>query len=188
MFESIAIALGIVTIIRILIPKKTTIANTIESYKRRFEPSEYGKEAFNYKTYKKRDVLTEVEQIMYWRIIEALPEYVVFGQTAFSGFMEPDVDSWRETKRFYSLFGRIAQKRADFVVMDKKFRVIGIIELDDRSHDIDKDMDRDELVGCAGINTIRWHVRDMPEPKEIRERFLSRCQQNDNIQGVFSGL
>ena len=45
------------------------------------------------------------------------------------------------------------------------------VELDDSTHDADRDAERDRMTGMAGYLTIRYDSRDKPEPEEIREDF-----------------
>lgn len=96
-----------------------------------------------------RAVLTLNEQPTFLRLREALPEHFVLAQVAFSGFMTAGGYATR------NLFNR---KVADFVVLDKNFNVVAIVELDDSSHKGREDIDqeRDELIKEAGYKVIRY--------------------------------
>lgn len=75
----------------------------------------------------KRKIATANEQGMYWRLIECFPqpEFVVLTQVSFGAMLVAKKGASR-----YSF----SQKRADFVVADKTFKVLAVIELDDASH------------------------------------------------------
>lgn len=115
--------------------------------------------------YKKRTVLTRPEQSLYWTLVKALPEHVVLAQVSFSGLIQPNANY---KKDFWHLFGKISQKRVDFAICDKSFHIVAVIELDDSSHDIKIDMERDKIMQNAGIKTIRWNVASMPSLSDIQ--------------------
>ncbi len=49
-----------------------------------------------------------------------------------------------------------SSKRADFVLEDRRTgEVMGIVELDDSTHDQKKDIDQDRLLARAGYKTVR---------------------------------
>jgi very-short-patch-repair endonuclease len=62
---------------------------------------------------------------------------------------------------------------ADFVVCDKAFHVMAVVELDDSSHDREKDRKRDDIVREAGAPTIRWRATKQPNREEIRKAILT---------------
>jgi hypothetical protein len=76
-----------------------------------------------------------------------------------------------EPGRFLSLRGRFAQEGGDFAIVDDEYRIVALVELDDSTHDADRDAERDRMTGMAGYLTIRYDSRDKPEPEEIREDF-----------------
>lgn len=116
------------------------------------------------KYYSKRP-LTQPEQTMYWKLIKALPEYVVLAQVSFSGFIYAKNGRPKEN---YIKFNKIKQKRADFLICDKSFKIIAAIEVDDSSHDKEKDERRDKALIEAGIPTIRWNVGNLPTEEKIK--------------------
>ena len=102
------------------------------------------------------------EQPTFLRLREALPEHIVLAQVAFSAFMTASGYATR------NLFNR---KVADFVVLDKQFNIVAIVELDDSSHKgkEDKDADRDALVAEAGFRVIRY--KRTPDLEQVRADF-----------------
>ena len=67
-----------------------------------------------------------------------------------------------------NLFNR---KVADFVVLDKQFNVVAIVELDDASHKDkeEKDADRDALIAEAGYRVIRY--KRTPDLEQVQKDF-----------------
>ncbi|SDB92753.1 DUF2726 domain-containing protein [Acinetobacter boissieri] len=104
-------------------------------------------------------VLTMNEQPMFNRLNEALPEYYILAQVSFSAFM---------TAKGYATRALFNRKFADFVVVDKHFNVVAVIELDDASHNgqEERDTQRDALVNEAGFKVIRY--KRTPEVQKIR--------------------
>lgn len=113
--------------------------------------------------------LSVPEQNMYRRLVEALPEHVVLAQVAFSQMITVEGGNRKENFR---KFGTARQKVADFVVCDKSFEVIAVIELDDSTHSAGKDEKRDEIIREAGSKTVRWRVTRLPSPTDIRVQIL----------------
>jgi very-short-patch-repair endonuclease len=73
------------------------------------------------------------------------------------------------TADYLSIRGRYSQKVVDFVLLDGAFEVVALVELDDRTHRLEKDAARDAMTAEAGYVTLRYHSRHKPEPSEIRE-------------------
>ena len=121
--------------------------------------------------YRQVKPLSDVEQVLYWRLVEALPECVVLSQVTFSRFMRSDVKPWR--RDYLALQARIAQKSIDYLVCLKDFTVVAAVELDDGSHVAARDRRRDELLQSAGIAILRAHVRNLPSVDEIRTAFTT---------------
>ena len=119
----------------------------------------------------KTPFLSAPEQELYRRLVDALPAHIVLAQVAFSQMIE--VAGGSEKERF-SKFGTARQKVADFLICDRAFGVIAVIELDDSSHNRkrEKDAKRDEIVKEAGVRTIRWRGTKLPSREEIRAAVL----------------
>lgn len=70
---------------------------------------------------------------------------------------------------------RIVQKHVDFVLIDaRNTRILGVIELDDRSHDRQSRRDRDDFVdavlGSAGIPIAHVRAASHYDRNAVRER------------------
>lgn len=114
-----------------------------------------------------KKVLSVPEQILYFRLIEALPNQVVLAQVQLSRILGikkgENVQAWNN---------RINRMSVDFVVCAKDATVRAVIELDDQTHDqADRkasDQKKDKALGDAGIKVLRWRVKALPDAEAIR--------------------
>jgi very-short-patch-repair endonuclease len=113
---------------------------------------------------KPKALMTEREQAMYNRLVQALPELVVLAQVSFSALL---------TARSYAARNTFDRKVADFVVCDKAFRVLAVVELDDSSHRGREKEDgaRDVLLVNAGYRVLRYPR--VPDVDRVRDDFES---------------
>jgi very-short-patch-repair endonuclease len=120
--------------------------------------------------------LTTVEQKLYWRLTQSLPDNPVLAQVQLSRIM-----AVKRVPKRQAWLNRIDRKSADFVVCNKDFSVAAVIELDDSSHDSavrhKADADKDAALKAAGIPIIRWNVKSMPDGQSIR-RVIASMQKN----------
>ena len=118
--------------------------------------------------------LTEPEQTLYWRLVEALPECVILAQVSFSRFMKPTPpEGALEARQYRALYARISQKTIDFLVCLKDFTVVAAVELDDSTHEKERDVRRDELLKSAGITPLHLKVEHIPSVEALREMFTA---------------
>jgi very-short-patch-repair endonuclease len=114
-----------------------------------------------------KNVLSAPEQVLYWRLVEALPGEVVLAQVQLSRFL-----GIKKGAKRMEWLNRISQKSADFVVCGKDFAVLLVIELDDSTHSRPgrrkADADKDKAIADAGLRLVRWHVKKVPSVEEIR--------------------
>ena len=106
--------------------------------------------------------LTQREQSMYFRLVEALPQHLVLPQMPFSAILE--TRDWPTRSTF-------DRKVADYVVCSRAFEVIAVIELDDASHRgrEAKDARRQNLLEKAGYRVIRY--QNLPDADEVIRDF-----------------
>ncbi len=108
----------------------------------------------------KRLLATPNEQKMYWRLTATFPSptYAVLAQVSFGALLR--------AKGGASSYA-FSQKRADFVVADSAFKVLAVIELDDRSTQgrEGKDASRDALLSQAGYKVLRYV--GVPQPEKL---------------------
>jgi hypothetical protein len=122
--------------------------------------------------YSKRP-LSPPEQVLYHRLVAALPDHIVLAQVQLSRVMG--------VKKGFNVRGwmnRINRMSFDFVVCLKDSSVVAAIELDDRSHQspdrIDADIKKSRAASAAGIRLVRWNVKGLPDDKDIREAVEAR--------------
>lgn len=98
---------------------------------------------------KRRRVLTINEQPTFDCLLLSLPEYRVLAQVAFTSIITTTDPATRN---------RFNRKVADFVVCDRSFNVVAVIEIDDSSHKSSKaaDAKRDMFFELAGIKVLRY--------------------------------
>ena len=115
--------------------------------------------------------VTEYEQKMYWRLCEDFPhpDHVVMPQVAFSAL----ITSWRQQDR-----NQFNRKRADFVICDRSFAVLAVVELDDSSHAFSgraaDDEKRDAMLEAAGYTVLRYPT--IPEIGQIKDDLRSKMR------------
>lgn len=109
-----------------------------------------------------KQIATINEQGMFWRLVSAFPanEYIVLTQVSFGALLTAKGGASR-----YSF----SQKIADFVLINKGFKVLAIIELDDSSHKgrEAKDESRDAMLIEAGYKVLRY--TRAPEIEQLRQ-------------------
>lgn len=125
--------------------------------------------------YAKR-LLTQPEQALYYRLVQALPEYLIFSQVQLSRIL-----GVKQGYDFWYWHNRINRMSADFVVCRKDSSIVAVIELDDRTH-LDParqvaDAKKDKALTAAGLRIIRWPTHAMPDVAAIRATVLAGEQR-----------
>ena len=114
--------------------------------------------------------LSVPEQVLYHRLISALPDHIVLAQVQVSRVL-----GVKKGFSFNEWNNRINRLSYDFVVCGKDSTVLAAIELDDKSHDgkarADTDAKKDKATAAAGVRLIRWNVTALPDQKAIRAAF-----------------
>ena len=120
-----------------------------------------------------KNLLTPNEQEFYGRLEKAADELglQVVPQVAMGALL--DVNLEKTHPLYWPLRRRFDKKIVDFVVYVKgSMRVLTIVELDDRTHDPEKDRQRDAMMSKAGFRTVRWDSRAKPTVQAIKDKFL----------------
>lgn len=119
-------------------------------------------------TPRRKAPLTEREQAMHNRLTQSLPELVVLAQVSFSALL---------TARKYAVRNTFDRKVADFVVCDKAFQVLAIVELDDSSHKKreQQDASRDTLLTDAGYRVLRY--ANVPDIERLKTDFAAKGER-----------
>lgn len=98
---------------------------------------------------RRRPLLSEREKAMHHRLTQTLPDRVILAQVSFGALL---------TARARAVRNSFDRKIADFVVCDKAFQVLAVIELDDASHKgkAARDEARDALLTQVGYRVLRY--------------------------------
>ncbi|MFC7421353.1 DUF2726 domain-containing protein [Iodobacter arcticus] len=114
-----------------------------------------------------KNPLTTAEQQLYFRLLQAMPGYIVLAQVPLSCLL-----GLKKGNNDRSWFNRINRMSADFVVCNKDSSIVAVIELEDATHQrpdhLLNDAKKDKALSSAGIRVIRWQAKAMPDEAEIR--------------------
>jgi hypothetical protein len=122
----------------------------------------------------RKDLLTPNEQEFYGRLESAAAPLglKVVPQVAMGALLDVSLD--KNHPLYWPLRRRFDKKIVDFVVyVDGSMRVLAIVELDDRTHDPEKDRVRDAMMAKGGFHTVRWDSRAKPSVQVIHQKFAS---------------
>jgi hypothetical protein len=118
-----------------------------------------------------RKLMSQPEQVLYHRLVRALPDHIVLAQVQVSRVL-----GVKKGFNFNEWNNRINRLSYDFVVCAKDSTVIAAIELDDKTHErearILTDGKKDKATADAGVRLVRWNVRALPSEETIREELL----------------
>jgi len=122
--------------------------------------------------YKKR-ALSNPEQVLYHRLVGALPEHIVLAQVQVSRVLGVKQNANRQQWN-----NRINRMSFDFLVCAKDATPLAAIELDDGSHDSARARERDQrkerACSAAGLQLLRWNVKSLPDAASIRLAFSAQ--------------
>ena len=118
-------------------------------------------------------LLTQPEQVLYHRLVKALPNHIVLAQVQVSRVL-----GVKKGSRFHEWNNRINRLSYDFVICDKAAAVIVAIELDDKSHESDSrratDAKKSKATLDAGLNLVRWQVKSLPDEAMIQREIIQQ--------------
>lgn len=114
--------------------------------------------------------LSQPEQVLYFRLVQALPEHIVLAQVQLSRLL-----GVKKGNNYQSWSNRINRMSADFVVCSKDSSIVAVIELDDATHQKEDrqaaDTKKDKALASANIRIIRWQVKAIPDVNTIQSTF-----------------
>jgi len=123
--------------------------------------------------YYSKKLLSPPEQVLYFRLAQALPSHLILAQVQLSRFL-----GVKKGSNFQSWSNRINRMSVDFLVCNKDSTVVAAIELDDATHGRPDrkvaDAKKDKALASADIRVIRWHVKSIPDVELIQAGFLSK--------------
>ena len=118
---------------------------------------------------KARALLTRAELAFMTKLVPASArlDLHVCPQVSMGAVMRPESGLDRSSST--TTRNRFSSKIIDFVLMDARGRVALLVELDDRSHDRDRDRLRDAMTASAGLRTLR-----VPDGRAVDEAAIER--------------
>ena len=120
--------------------------------------------------YRRHTIMTENEREFYERLLAACPDCQIWPQVPILALVRPDAKEG--SRAFWAAFKRISNTRVDWVVV-QDLEVLAIVELDDRSHDVRKDAQRDKVLKSCGYRVIRFNSGRRPDPRQIQEAIFA---------------
>ena len=118
--------------------------------------------------FKRKPFLTANELEFLGRLEAAAPELRFHAQVSMGALIDPAV-SRKDSKEYFRARGMFSQKIVDYVAQRRADgSIVAVIELDDRTHDSDKDGKRDAMLASAGYKVARWNSKAKPDLAAIR--------------------
>jgi len=118
--------------------------------------------------FKRKVLLTPNELEFLNRLEAAAPELRFHAQVSMGALIDPVV-SRKEASEYFRARGMFSQKIVDYVAQRRADgAIVAVIELDDRTHDSDKDGKRDAMLVSAGYKVVRWNSKAKPALQAIR--------------------
>jgi very-short-patch-repair endonuclease len=120
--------------------------------------------------YVSKPLLTENEKAWFKAIREALPHAHVFAQVALNQLVKPEGPKWRSAKN------KIDPRSIDFVLLNPDLNVLLAIEIDDKSHKLEKrqadDAKKNKALRDADISLLRFSAMPVLSSEEIKRRVI----------------
>jgi hypothetical protein len=114
--------------------------------------------------------LSQPEQVLYHRLVAAMPECIVLAQVQLS-----QVLGVKKGFNFNEWNNRINRMSLDFLVCLKDSTIVAAVELDDKTHErasrVEADAKKEKALSAAGISLVRWNVSALPDEDAIRQAF-----------------
>ncbi len=114
--------------------------------------------------------LTQPEQVLYHRLVAAMPECIVLAQVQLSRVL-----GVKKGFSFNEWNNRINRMSLDFVVCLKDSTIVAAVELDDKTHEkasrVEADAKKEKALSAAGVALVRWQVSALPDENSIRQAF-----------------
>ena len=114
-----------------------------------------------------RKPLSRVEQVLYYRLVQTLPDQVVLAQVPMSSVLRV-----RKGRTWSEWHDRISRTSIDFLICDRDFSVMAAIKLDDASHDSavrsKADLTKGRALAAARVPLVRWRTTALPDAATIR--------------------
>jgi very-short-patch-repair endonuclease len=82
----------------------------------------------------------------------------------------------KKGNNYQAWFNRINRMSADFVVCNKDFSIVAVIELDDATHQKEDrqmaDAKKDKALTSAGVRIVHWQAKSIPDIATIQSTVM----------------
>lgn len=134
--------------------------------------------------FKSKMLMTSNELEFLNRLEEAVPEWRFHAQVAMGAILDPAVPR-QDAKAYFRARGMFSQKIVDFVAQSRADgQIVAIIELDDKTHNADKDTKRDGMLTGAGYRVVRYQSKTKPNSQRIRADLFDGRSQSE-VKGTY---
>lgn len=126
----------------------------------------------------KRPLLSQPEQVLYRRLLQACPRHTVLCQVQLMQMLRFKRGGWNP-----GIANRISQLSVDFLIVNPNTSIVAAIEVDDGSHErADRraaDARKHHALKSAGIPLLRWHTRQLPDASAIAAALGGMCASSE---------
>ena len=126
--------------------------------------------------------LSMPEQVLYFRLVKALPQHIVLAQVQLSRIL-----GVRTGNNFGQWHNRINRMSVDYVICGKDLSVVAVIELDDASHQkaLRKvaDAKKDRALRSANVPIYRFQAKQPPDDQVILALFGQQIEAAQDALG-----
>jgi hypothetical protein len=149
---------------------------------KRFGSGKWGKRGKAAYSFAGCRLMSEAE-IRFFRVLQlAVPNELVFPQVGMAALVRPNYAG--TDARYIPAFRTISQKRIDFLVCNRdSLEVRCLVELDDSSHEAERDRERDAITAMAGYRTIRVRAARRYDINGLRRRVLNLTAEDVRVSG-----
>lgn len=125
--------------------------------------------------FRARPLMTENELAFFGQLRDALPPGLhICPQVSMAAVMTTRPGLPRSEQ--FGARNKFDRKIIDFVILDATGKTIALVELDDKTHRVERDKERDDLTGSAGLRTVRFPSRPRPSNKAIVDAVVGPVQ------------
>jgi very-short-patch-repair endonuclease len=126
----------------------------------------------------KRRLLSQPEQVLYCRLVQACPRQIVLCQVQLMQMLRFKRGGWNP-----GIANRINQLSIDFLIVNPDTSIVVAIELDDASHErADRraaDARKTHALRSAAIPLLRWHTRQLPDTSVVATALGEFCSGSE---------
>jgi very-short-patch-repair endonuclease len=116
--------------------------------------------------------LSQAQQVLYFRLIQALPQHIVLAQVQLSRLL-----GVKKGNNYQAWSNRINRMSADFVICNKDSTIVAVVELDDATHEREDrqaaDAKKDKVLSSAGVRVVRWQAKSIPDIATIQSALIT---------------